>query len=194
MILEAIVKAGYQIGEDIGLALDIGASTIYKDKRYNLDLDKLSLTSEELISLYSQWVKKYHIISIEDPLAEDDWQGWQMMTKKIGDKIQIIGDDLLVTNVKRLKRAIKEKAANGILIKPNQIGTLTETLECIKVAKENGFKTVISHRSGETTDTFISDLAAGVNSDYIKSGSLSRGERICKYNRLMEIEERIANC
>jgi len=194
MILEAVGKSGYQIEKDIGLALDIGASTIYKDKRYNLDLDKLSLTSEELVSLYSQWIKKYHIISIEDPLAEDDWQGWQMMTKKIGDKIQIIGDDLLVTNVKRLKRAIKEKAANGILIKPNQIGTLTETLECIKVAKENGFKTVISHRSGETTDIFISDLATGVNSDYIKSGSLSRGERVCKYNRLMEIEEKIANC
>ena len=194
MILEAVGKSGYQIEKDIGLALDIGASTIYKDKRYNLDLDKLSLTSEELVSLYSQWIKKYHIISIEDPLAEDDWQGWQMMTKKIGDKIQIIGDDLLVTNVKRLKRAIKEKAANGILIKPNQIGTLTETLECIKVAKENGFKTVVSHRSGETTDIFISDLATGVNSDYIKSGSLSRGERVCKYNRLMEIEEKIANC
>jgi len=197
LIVEAIKKAGYKVGIEISIALDAAANSFYQDGEYTFQLENRSLSGDELIDLYLNWAKRYPIMSLEDGLEEDDWPGWRELSSKFkvqSSKLLIVGDDLLVTNVKRLKRAIKEKAANGILIKPNQIGTLTETLECIKVAKENGFKTVISHRSGETTDTFISDLAVGTNSEYIKSGSLSRGERICKYNRLMEIEEKIANC
>ena len=139
--------------------------------------------------MLADWVLKYPIKSIEDPLGEDDWEGWKKITKKLGDKVQIVGDDLFVTNIERLKKGIKEEAANAILIKPNQIGTLTETLECIKAAKSKGFGTMVSHRSGETTDTFIADLCVGTGAAQIKSGSLSRGERVCKYNRLMLIEK-----
>jgi len=197
LIVEAIKKAGYKVGIEISIALDAAANSFYQDGEYTFQLENRSLSGDELIDLYLNWAKRYPIMSLEDGLEEDDWPGWRELSSKFkvqSSKLLIVGDDLLVTNVKRLKRAIKEKAANGILIKPNQIGTLTETLECIKVAKENSFKTIISHRSGETTDTFISDLAVGTGSEYIKSGSLSRGERICKYNRLMEIEEKIANC
>ena len=197
LIVEATRKAGYKVGIEISIALDAAANSFYQNGKYVFQLENKSLSRDELIDLYLNWAKRYPIMSLEDGLEEDDWSGWKALNSKfeiLNSRFLVIGDDLLVTNVKRLKRAIKEKAASGILIKPNQIGTLTETLECIKVAKENGFKTIISHRSGETTDTFISGLAAGVNSDYIKSGSLSRGERVCKYNRLMEIEEKIANC
>jgi len=151
------------------------------------------INKENLINLYKEWIEKYNVISVEDGLHEEDWEGWRMMNEKLGEGIMNIGDDLLVTNVKRLEKAIEEKACNSVLIKVNQIGTLTETIECIKLAKKNDMKTVISHRSGETTDDFISDLAVGMMADYMKSGSLSRGERICKYNRLLKINEILAS-
>jgi len=215
LIVEATQKAGYKAGAEISIALDAAANSFHQNGEYVFQLENRSLSRDELIDLYLNWAKRYPIMSLEDGLEEDDWSGWQELSSKFpegkpsasygaskvqsmprtipkgfvrGSKSLIVGDDLLVTSVKRLKRAIKEKSANSILIKPNQVGTLTETLECIKVAKENGFKTIISHRSGETPDTFISDLAVGTGSEYIKSGSLSRGERVCKYNRLMEIE------
>ena len=144
-----------------------------------------------LVNIYNEWIQKYNVISVEDGLNEEDFSGWCNMNAKIGGRIMIIGDDLLVTNVKRLKKAIAEKACNAVLIKVNQIGTLSETIDCIKLAQKNKMKIVISHRSGETTDDFISDLAVGVNAEYMKSGSLSRGERICKYNRLLRIEEEV---
>lgn len=193
MILEAIDSAGYKPGKDIGLALDAGASTFYEEKedKYVLGLEKLSLSSRQLMALYKEWIDKYYFISLEDPLNEEDWGGWKKITEELGDKVQIVGDDLFVTNIKRLERGIKEKAANAILIKLNQIGTLTETLKCIKRAKEAGFKTIISHRSGETCDTFIADLAVGTAAGQIKTGSVSRSERTAKYNRLIEIEEEL---
>ena len=144
-----------------------------------------------LVNIYNEWITKYNVISVEDGLNENDWDGWAAMNEKLGDKVILIGDDLLVTNVKRLKTAIEKKACNAVLIKVNQIGSLTETINCIKLAKKNKMKIVISHRSGETTDDFISDLAVGAGAVYMKSGSLSRGERICKYNRLLRIEEEI---
>lgn len=189
LILEAIQKAGYNIGEDFMLGLDVAASSFYEKRNYIFKSEDLSLSSEQLISLYNEWVGKYPIVTIEDGLAEDDWSAWVSLNKKLGEKIQIVGDDLLVTNIKRLKKAVEEKVANSILIKLNQIGTLTETLDCIKFAHKNNFGTIISHRSGETCDTFIADLAVGTRAGQIKTGSLSRSERICKYNRLMEIEE-----
>jgi len=193
MILKAIEKAGYKPGQDVSLAVDAGASTLYKkdEDRYVLSLEKTSLTSEQLIALYNEWIRKYPFIIMEDPLDEEDWEGWKKITEKFGDRVKIVGDDLLVTNVKRLERAVKEKACNSILIKLNQIGTLTETLDCIKKAKKANFETIISHRSGETTDTTIADLAVGTNAGWIKTGAPSRGERVCKYNRLMGIEEKI---
>ena len=195
-IAKATEKAGYTLGKDVCLAIDAAASSFYNEKesRYVLSLEHASLTSEQLVALYLDWANKFPIISIEDGLAEEDWEGWKKLSQKSkvkSQKLLIVGDDLLVTNVKRLERAIKEKACNAILIKPNQIGTLTETLDCMKRAKEAGFETIISHRSGETCDTFIADLAVGTNAGFIKSGSLSRGERVSKYNRLMEIEEQI---
>jgi enolase len=194
LIMQAIDKAGYKPGDDVVLAIDAAASEFYneKDELYFLSLQKSSLTSDQLIALYREWVEKYPIVSLEDPLSEDDWAGWKKLTKKLGDKIQIVGDDLFVTNVKRLTLGVEQKLANAILIKPNQIGTVTETLDCIKEARKVGFKTMISHRSGETCDTFIADLSVGVNAGQIKTGSLSRGERVAKYNRLMEIENRIS--
>ncbi len=193
MILKAIEKAGYKPGQDVSLAVDAGASTLYKkdEDRYVLSLEKTSLTSEQLIALYNEWIRKYPFIIMEDPLDEEDWEGWKKITEKFGDRVKIVGDDLLVTNVKRLERAVKEKACNSILIKLNQIGTLTETLDCIKKAKKANFETIISHRSGETIDTTIADLAVGTKAGWIKTGAPSRGERVCKYNRLMEIEEKI---
>lgn len=191
VILEAIEKTGYKAGEEIFIALDPAASTFYDkdEKLYNLKSEKRKLSSDEMIDFYTKWVEKYPIISIEDGLAEDDWDGWRELTKRLGKKIQIVGDDLFVTNIQRLKKGIEEKSANSILIKLNQIGTLTETLDAIELAKKSGFTYVISHRSGETEDTTISDLVVGTNAGQIKTGSASRTDRVCKYNQLLRIEE-----
>ena len=190
-IMEAIEKAGYKAGSDIMLAIDAAASEFYKkeSKNYYFKAQNKTLSADELVQMYADWVEKYPFLSIEDPLDEDDYDGWQKMTAKLGDKIKIVGDDLFVTNMKRLDIGIEKKLANSILIKLNQIGSVTETLQCIKKALDADFKCIISHRSGETTDTFISDLAVGTGAGFIKTGSLSRGERIAKYNRLMEIEK-----
>ena len=193
LIIKAIKQTGYKPEEEIGITIDAAATSFYlpKKDRYEFRLENKLLTRNELIDLYSKWIEEFPIVAIEDGLQEEDWEGWRKMYKKLSKRIQLIGDDFLVTNVKRLKRAIQKKCANSILIKPNQIGTLTETLDCIKMAHENNWKTMVSHRSGETIDTIIADLAVGTNAGQIKSGSLSRGERVCKYNRLMEIEEEI---
>lgn len=190
-LVAAIEAAGYKPGEEVNLALDPAASEIFKEGKYNLKIEGKSLTSEELINLYSDWVEKYPIASIEDGLAEDDWEGFKLMTQKLGNKIQIVGDDLYVTNLKRLQRGIKEKATNAILIKLNQIGTLTETIAAIQLAKENQMAAIVSHRSGETEDSFIADLVVAANSGQIKAGAPCRSERVAKYNRLLEIEREI---
>lgn len=192
-IMEAIEKAGYEAGKDVKLAIDAAATEFYnkESKSYHFKSQNKTLNAEELVQMYAEWVEKYPFLSIEDPLDEDDYSGWQKMTEKLGNKIKIVGDDLFVTNIKRLEEGIEKKLANAILIKLNQIGSVTETLQCIKRAFEADFKCIISHRSGETTDTFISDLAVGTGAGFIKTGSLSRGERIAKYNRLMEIEGRL---
>ncbi len=191
LIMEAIKKAGYIPGEDVKLAIDVAASEFYDNGKYNLVGEKRSLTTDELIEYYEELVNKYPIISIEDPVDENDWDGFSKITKILGDKIQLVGDDLFVTNKKYLQKGIDMKAGNAILIKVNQIGTITETLQTIKLAKENGYKTIISHRSGETEDTTISDLAVGLNIGQIKTGSMSRTDRICKYNQLMRIEQEL---
>jgi enolase len=194
-IIKGIEKAGYRPGEDIALAIDSAATSFYKNSKYSINTETIqsqhTLTNKGLIELYKEWVKKYPIVSIEDGLAEDDWKGWKLMTKELGDKIQIVGDDIFVTNKVRLERGIKEKSANSILIKLNQIGTLTETLDTIEMAKRAGFTTVVSHRSGETCNTTIADLAVAVSCGQIKSGSVSRSERIAKYNQLLRIEEEL---
>lgn len=193
-IMEAIVKAKYKPGKDIAIALDAAASSFYEKGKYVLAAEKKSnKTAAEMVSFYQNLVKKYPIISIEDGLAEDDWDGWKLLTDKLGDKIQIVGDDLFVTNKIRLERGIKAGVANSILIKLNQIGTLTETLETIQRAKEAGYTTVISHRSGETEDTSMADVAVAANCGQIKSGSLSRTERLAKYNQLLRIEEELGD-
>ena len=188
-IIKGIKEAGYEPSKDVNIALDVAASEFYKDGIYYLKGAGLKLTTDELIDYYQTLLDKYPIISIEDPLDENDWQGFQKMTKIYGDKISIVGDDLFVTNKKYLQKGIDMKVANAILIKINQIGTITETLETINLAKENGYKTIISHRSGETEDTSIASLAVGLNLGYIKTESLSRTDRICKYNELLRIEE-----
>lgn len=196
-IVKAIEKAGYKSGKEVTIALDAAASRFYdkKEKLYiemkkrTTQEDYASRSSNELIDYYESLLKDFPIDSIEDGLDENDWEGWIKMTERLGPRIQIVGDDLFVTNPKFLKKGIEQKAANAILIKPNQIGTLTETLETIELAKSHGFKTIISHRSGETEDTFIADLSVATRAGQIKTGSLSRGERIAKYNRLLEIEE-----
>jgi len=195
VILEAATKTGYKVGTELFIALDPASSSFYnvETKKYELKSENRDLTSEEMVDYYKSLVEKYPIISIEDGMAEDDWSGWKLMVKKLGSKIQIVGDDLTVTNVERLSRAIKEKAINSILIKLNQIGTLTETLNAIELAHRSGFTTVISHRSGETEDTTIADLAVAVNSGQIKTGSACRTDRICKYNQLLRIEEELAD-
>jgi enolase len=193
VIMKAIETAGYRPGVDIFIALDPAASEFYNNGKYHLKADNKDLTSSQMIDYYENLIDKYHIVSIEDGLAEDDWDGWVEMTKRLGHKIQIVGDDLFVTNVERLKMGIEKKAANSILIKLNQIGTVTETLDTIEMAKSHGFTTVISHRSGETCDTFIADLAVAVNSGQIKTGSLCRSERISKYNQLLRIEEELCD-
>lgn len=191
VIVEAIKLSGYKPLEDIALALDAAASEFYDDKKklYVLKGEGVTKTSKELIDLYEEWVNKYPVISIEDGLSEDDWEGFKEMTERLGDKIQIVGDDLFVTNTERLKKGIEEKAANSILIKINQIGTLTETLDAVQMAKRGGFTTVISHRSGETEDVTIADLSVATNAGQIKTGSLSRTDRVAKYNQLIRIEE-----
>ncbi len=190
-IMAAGVRSGYNIGKDFGLGVDVGSSELYdlRTKKYVFKLDQAIFLNSTLVDLYHEWLKKFNVISIEDGLAQDDWEGWQELTKALGKEIMIVGDDLFVTNSERLKKGIKKKVANTILIKPNQVGTLTETIECVKLAKKNKYRIFVSHRSGETTDDFIADLAIAVNADYVKFGSLSRGERVCKYNRLMEIEQ-----
>lgn len=190
LLLEAIKKTQWKAGKDVFIAMDPASSEFFETNKYILEGEPTTkkLSTDEMITYWSDLIKKYPIVSIEDPLDEDDWQGWEDITKKLGKKIQIVGDDFLVTNPKRIKEAIERKAANAVLIKVNQIGTLTETLEAIKLAKANKWKVMVSHRSGETTDDFIADLVVGTQADQIKSGSMSRGERLVKYNRLMEIE------
>ena len=188
-IIEAITKAGYTPKENVNIALDVAASEFYKDGYYNLENKKL--TTDELIEYYEELIKNYPIISIEDPVDQNDFEGFKKLTEIMGDKIQLVGDDLFVTNKKYLQKAIDMKAGNAILIKVNQIGTVSETLETINLAKENNYKTIISHRSGETEDTTIADLAVGLNLGQIKTGSLSRTDRVCKYNRLLRIEEEL---
>ncbi|HEY0459513.1 MAG TPA: phosphopyruvate hydratase [Pyrinomonadaceae bacterium] len=189
-ILEAIEKAGYKAGEDIMIALDPAASEFYKDGKYTFKKsDKRELSSDEMIAYWTGWAEKYPIISIEDGLAESDWEGWTKITNDIGKRVQLVGDDLFVTNTRFLQKGIDTGAANAILIKVNQIGTLTETLDAIELAKTNNMTAVISHRSGETEDSFIADLAVATNAGQIKTGSLSRSDRIAKYNQLLRIEE-----
>ena len=190
LIQEAIEKAGYKLGSDIFIGLDVAASEFYKDGYYNLEDKKM--TSDEMIDYYEDLISKYPIISIEDGLDQDDYIGWQKLTKRLGDKLQLVGDDLFVTNKKLLQKGIELKMANAILLKLNQIGTVTETLETIKLAQENGYKTIISHRSGETEDNYIADFAVGLGLGQIKTGSMSRSERISKYNRLIRINEQIS--
>jgi enolase len=192
VILKAITEAGYEAGKDISLALDPAASSFYENGKYNLAAEAEPLKSvEEMVEFYANWVDKYPIVSIEDGLAEDDWDGWAELTVRLGDRIQIVGDDLFVTNTDRLARGIKEGVANSILIKVNQIGTLTETLDAIEMAKRAGYTAVVSHRSGETEGTTIADLVVGMNTGQIKTGSISRSERVAKYNQLLRIEEEL---
>ena len=191
LIMEAIRKAGYEPGKDVCLAIDVAASEFYKDGKYNLVGEGRSLTTDELIDFYDELVNKYPIISIEDPVDENDWDGFTKVTERLGDKIQLVGDDLFVTNKKCLQMGIDHHAGNAILLKVNQIGTITETLETIDLAREHGYATIISHRSGETEDTTIAELAVGLNLGQIKTGSMSRTDRICKYNQLMRIEEEL---
>ncbi len=189
LICEAIEKAGYKLGEDIYIGLDCAASSFYEDGIYHFEGKKLK--SDDMIRIYEEWIKKYPIILIEDGLAEDDWNGWKNLNREIGKKIQIVGDDIFVTNIKKIKEGIMEGIANSVLIKLNQIGTLTETIDAIEYAHKAGWKTVVSHRSGETADTTIAHLAVGMNTGQIKTGSLSRSERIEKYNELIRIEEEL---
>ena len=189
LLIKAINEAGYTPGKDVTFALDVAASEFYENGIYNLKGANLKLTTDELIDYYQTLLDKYPIISIEDPVDENDWEGFKKMTERYGDKVQLVGDDLFVTNKKYLRRGIDMHAGNAILIKINQIGTITETLDTINLAKQNGYKTIISHRSGETEDTSIADLAVGLNLGQIKTGSLSRTDRTCKYNELLRIEE-----
>lgn len=191
LIMEAIEKAGYVPGKDVCLAIDVAASEFYKDGKYVLAGEGRSLTTEELVDFYEELVNKYPIISIEDPVDENDWDGFRLVTERLGNKVQLVGDDLFVTNKKCLQMGIDNHAGNAILLKVNQIGTITETLETIELARKNGYRTIISHRSGETEDTTIADLAVGLNLGQIKTGSMSRTDRICKYNQLIRIEEEI---
>ena len=193
LIMEAIKRAGYEPGVDVCLAIDVAASEFYEDGKYVLTGEGRSLTTDELISFYEELVSKYPIISIEDPVDENDWEGFTKITEKLGNRIQLVGDDLFVTNKECLQIGIDKHAGNAILLKVNQIGTITETLETIELARKNNYKTIISHRSGETEDTTIADLAVGLNLGQIKTGSMSRTDRICKYNQLMRIEEELEN-
>jgi enolase len=190
-IIKAIEKAGYIPGEQIAIVLDCAASSIFEDGAYHLRTEGKKVTAGEMIQMYEEWIRQYPIISIEDGLAEDDWEGWTLLTKTLGDKIQIVGDDLFVTNIKRIARGIEEKSANSVLIKLNQIGTLTETVAAVEMARQAGWTAMISHRSGETVDTFIADLCVGLGAGQIKTGAPCRGERVEKYNQLLRIEEEL---
>ena len=190
-IIKAVKKSGLKIGRDINICLDVAANELYTSGKYKIKENKKPVSSDELINYYQQLCSKFPIVSIEDPVFEDDWSVWKELTKKLGKKVQIVGDDLFVTNLIRLKKGVSELAANAILIKPNQIGTVTETLDVINFAKKNDFNTIISHRSGDSEDTFIADLAVATGSSQIKTGSLARSERVAKYNRLLRIEEEL---
>ncbi len=190
VILEAILKAGYKAGEQVGIALDPAASELYEEdtKLYNLRKEGKKLTGEQMVAFWKSWVDQYPIVSIEDGLAQDDWESWVLMVKEMGDRIQIVGDDLLVTNPERVRRAIKDKAANALLVKLNQIGTLTETIEAVETCHRSGWRAVTSHRSGETEDSTIADLAVALNMGQIKTGAPARSDRVAKYNQLLRIE------
>ena len=191
VIIEAIGKAGYKAGEEIFIAIDAASSEYYKDGKYVLEHEGRTLTSAEMVDFFEEWVNKYPIISIEDGMAEEDWDGWKLMTERLGKKVQLVGDDLFVTNTERLEKGIKLGVGNSILIKLNQIGTLTETLNAIEMANRAGYTAVVSHRSGETEDTTISDLVVAVNAGQIKTGAPARSERVAKYNQLLRIEEEL---
>ena len=193
VILEAIEKAGFKPGEDIGIALDPAASEFYEDGVYNLRTEGKKLTSEEMVAFWASWVEQYPIVSIEDGLAEDDWKGFQMMTAQLGHKLQIVGDDLLVTNPERVQRGIDEKAANSLLVKVNQIGSLTETIQAVEMCHKAGWTAVASHRSGETEDSTIADLAVALNTGQIKAGAPARSDRVAKYNQLLRIEAELGD-
>ncbi|CAN5135873.1 phosphopyruvate hydratase [soil metagenome] len=187
-IVEAIERAGYRPGEDVAIALDPAATELLRDGEYRLEREGRTLTAAELIDTYRRWAQRYPLVSVEDGLAEDDWTGWRDLTAALGDQVQLVGDDLFVTDVERIRRGVAEGCANAVLIKPNQIGTLSETIEAVEVAHRSGYASVISHRSGETEDTTIADLSVALNTGQIKTGSLCRSERVAKYNRLLEIE------
>jgi len=189
VVLEAIDKAGYKAGEDVHIALDAAASEFFKDDKYVFESTGDIRTSAEMVDFWKDWTKKYPIVSIEDGLAEDDWDGWKLMTDAIGNKVQIVGDDLFVTNTQRLAKGINTGTANSILIKVNQIGTLSETIDAVNLATKHSYTSVMSHRSGETEDSTIADLAVALNTGQIKTGSASRSDRIAKYNQLLRIEE-----
>ena len=193
VLLEAIQKAGYEPGKDIMIALDPAVTELYKDGAYHLESEGRTLSSEEMVDFWADWAGRYPIISIEDGLAEDDWDGWKLLTATIGDKVQLVGDDLFVTNPERLQRGIDMGVGNAILVKVNQIGTLTESMDAIELAKRNRYGTIISHRSGESEDSFIADLAVATNAGQIKTGSASRSDRIAKYNQLLRIEDQLGS-
>jgi enolase len=193
VLIAAIEKAGYQPGTDICLGMDPASTEFYENGKYVLTKEGRTLTSREMVDLYEQWINEYPIISLEDGLAEDDWEGWSLLRERLGHRIQLVGDDLFVTNTERLKRGIIERSANSILVKLNQIGTLTETLAAIEMAKRASFSAVVSHRSGETEDTTISDLVVATNAGQIKTGAPARSERVAKYNRLLMIEEELGS-
>jgi len=191
VILEAIKKAGYQAGKDIAIALDPASSSFFEDGLYNLRSEKRKITSKEMVDLYADWVSSYPIVVIEDGLSEDDWSGWKLLNQKIGHKVELVGDDLFVTNVKRIEQGIKENAANAVLIKLNQIGSLSETIAAIDMAKKAGWGAMVSHRSGETVDSFIADFTVAMSTGHLKTGAPCRGERLEKYNQLLRIEEEL---
>jgi enolase len=192
-VVSAIERAGYAPGEQIAVALDPASTELYTDGRYTLAREGRTLSGDELIAFWTDWADRYPIVSLEDGLAEDDWLGWRELTERLGDRLQLVGDDLLVTNTRRLERAISERAANSILVKLNQIGTLTETIEAVDMARRAGWTAIISHRSGETEDTTIADLVVALNTGQIKTGSVSRSDRVAKYNRLLRIEEELGD-
>ncbi|WP_420595031.1 phosphopyruvate hydratase [Deinococcus sp.] len=191
VLIEAIEKAGYEPGKDVAIALDPAVTELYKDGKYDLESEGRVLSSEQMVDFWQDWASRYPIVSIEDGLGEDDWDGWQMLTARIGDTVQLVGDDLFVTNPERLQRGIDTNVGNAILVKVNQIGTLTESLDAIELAKRNRYGTIISHRSGESEDAFIADLAVATNAGQIKTGSASRSDRIAKYNQLLRIEDEL---
>jgi enolase len=193
LLLGAIEKSNYKAGKDVFLTLDVAASSFYKDGQYNLKIDNKTLDADGMIKFYDNLINQYPIISIEDGLDENDWRGWTRMTDTLGEKIQVVGDDLTVTNPKKLQKAVSENAINSILIKLNQIGTVSETIEAINIAKQNDYDFIISHRSGETEDTFIADLAVAMGGGQIKTGSVCRSDRTSKYNQLLRIEESLKN-